>query len=97
VFASYDFTPMWGVFGRYDNAKLSKDLAPDLKDNYFDVGLEAHPFNQDKKNIDVALVYKHEKMDGGPTGSSFSTTNGSGFNEADGKYDEVGIWAQVAF
>ncbi|HEY7888235.1 MAG TPA: hypothetical protein VIC29_08420 [Steroidobacteraceae bacterium] len=97
VFASYDFTPMWGVFGRYDNAKLSKDLAPDLKDQYFDIGLEAHPFNRDKKNIDVALVYKHEKTDGGPAGSSFSTTNGSSFNEADGKYDEVGIWAQVNF
>lgn len=93
VFVSYDFTPMWGVFGRYDNAKLSKDLAPGLKDQYFDVGLEAHPI----KNVDVAFAYKHEKMDGGPTGSSFSTTNGSGFNEADGKYDEVGIWTQVAF
>jgi hypothetical protein len=97
VFASYDFTPVWGVFGRYDNAKLSKDLASGLKDQYFDVGLEAHPFNMDKKSIDVALAYKHEKVDGGPAGSSLSTTNGSGFNEADGKYDEVGIWAQVNF
>ncbi|HEV2272372.1 MAG TPA: hypothetical protein VGR92_23195, partial [Steroidobacteraceae bacterium] len=97
VFASYDFTSMWGVFGRYDNAKLSKDLAPSLKDQYFDVGLEAHPFNMDKKNVDVALVYKHEKVDGGPAGSSFSTTNGSGFNEANGKYDEVGIWTQISF
>jgi hypothetical protein len=93
VFASYDFTPMWGVFGRYDNAKLSKTLASSLKDQYFNLGLEAHPI----KNVDVALVYKHEKMDGGPAGSSFSTTNGSGFNEANGKYDEVGIWTQVSF
>ena len=97
AFVSYDFTNMWGVFGRYDNAKLSKSLASGLKDQYFDVGLEAHPFNMDKKNIDVALVYKHEKMDGGPAGSSFSTTNGAGFNEANGKYDEVGIWTQVSF
>lgn len=93
VFASYDFTPMWGVFGRYDNAKLSQDLAPNLKDEYFDVGIETHPI----KNVDVAFAYKHEKMDGGPAGSSFSTTNGSSFNEADGTYDEVGIWAQVSF
>lgn len=97
AFVSYDFTPMWGVFGRYDNAKLSKDLAPNLKDQYFNVGLEAHPFNIDKHNVDIALVYKHEKVDGGPAGSSFSTTNGSGFNEADGKYDEVGIWTQISF
>lgn len=93
VFASYDFTPMWGVFGRWDQAKLSQDLAPGLKDQYFDVGLESHPI----KNVDVALVYKHEKMDGGPSADSFSTTNGAGFNESNGKYDEVGIWAQVAF
>ncbi|MDE2263561.1 MAG: carbohydrate porin [Gammaproteobacteria bacterium] len=93
VFASYDFTPMWGVFGRWDQAKLSKDLASGLKDQYFNVGLESHPI----KNVDVAFVYKHEKMDGGPATGSFSTTNGSAFNEADGKYDEVGIWAQVSF
>lgn len=93
VFASYDFTPMWGVFGRWDQAKLSQDLAPGLKDQYFDVGLESHPI----KNVDVALVYKHEKMDGGPSADSFSTTNGAAFNESDGTYDEVGVWAQVAF
>jgi hypothetical protein len=93
VFVSYDFTPMWGVFGRYDNAKLSKSLAPSLKDQYFDVGLESHPI----KNVDVSLVYKHEKMDGGPAADSFSTTNGASFNESDGKYDEVGIWTQVSF
>ncbi|MDE2049903.1 MAG: carbohydrate porin [Gammaproteobacteria bacterium] len=93
VFASYDFTPMWGVFGRWDQAKLSKDLASGLKDQYFNVGLESHPI----KNVDVAFVYKHEKIDGGPATGSFSTTNGSAFNEADGKYDEVGIWAQVSF
>jgi Phosphate-selective porin O and P len=93
VFASYDFTPMWGVFGRWDQAKLSKDQASGLKDQYFDLGLESHPI----KNVDVSLAYKHEKMDGGPAADSFSTTNGSAFSEADGKYDEVGIWAQVAF
>lgn len=93
VFASYDFTPMWGVFGRYDNAKLSKNLASGLEDKYFDVGLEAHPI----KSVDVALVYKHEKMEGGLATASYSTTNGSAFSEADGKYDEVGIWTQVSF
>lgn len=93
LYASYDINPMWSVFGRYDRAKLSKDLAPSLKDNYFDVGLQASPI----KNVQVALVYKHEKMDGGPVGGFFPTTNGSSFNEADGTYNEVGIWTQVAF
>jgi hypothetical protein len=93
LYASYDINRMWSVFGRYDQAKLSKDLAPSLKDNYFNVGLQASPI----KNVQVALVYKHEKMDGGPVGGSFATTNGAAFNEADGTYDEVGIWTQVAF
>jgi hypothetical protein len=93
VFASYDFTPMVGVFGRWDQAKLSQDLAPGLKDQYFNLGVVTHPI----KNVDVALVYKHEKIDGGPTTATFSTTDGSAFNEADGKYDEIGLWAQVAF
>lgn len=94
VFASYDFTPMVGVFGRWDEAKLSKDLVPGLKDQYFNLGVVTHPI----KNVDVALVYKHEKMDGGTSAkASFSTTNGAAFSETDGKYDEIGVWAQVAF
>ncbi|MGH8288716.1 MAG: porin [Steroidobacteraceae bacterium] len=93
VFASYDFTPMIGVFGRWDEAKLSQDVVPGLNDQYYNIGAVTHPV----KNVDVALVYKHEKMDGGSSATAtFSTTNG-GFNELDGTYDEVGIWAQVAF
>jgi len=90
VWGSYDFAPKWGVFARYDDAKPGKDLLPDLEDKYFNVGVVAHP----RKNIDVAFVYKNEKVDGGGT---ISTSNGTigGLNE--GKYDEVGVWAQVAF
>jgi hypothetical protein len=84
---------MWSLFGRYDNAKLSQDVAPGLKDSYFNVGLQASPI----KNVQIALVYKHEKMDGGLPGGTFSTTNGTAFSETDGSYDEVGIWGQVAF
>jgi hypothetical protein len=90
VWASYNFSPAWGVFGRGDSAKTSKDLNSDLKDEYFNVGLVHHP----RKNIDIAFVYKHEKVDGGGT---VSTSNGTigGLNQ--GKYDEVGVWGQVAF
>src|SRR5262249_51096544 len=59
IWASYNFTPVWGVFARGDSAKVSKDLNPDLKDEYFNVGVAAHP----RKNIDVALVYKDDKVD----------------------------------
>jgi hypothetical protein len=93
LYASYDFNSMWSVFGRWDQAKLSKDLAPSLKDNYFNLGVQASPI----KNVQVAFVYKHEKMDGGIPGATFATTNGSAFSQTDGKYDEVGIWTQIAF
>ena len=79
-----------GVFARGDSAKTSKDLSPDLKDEYFNVGVAAHP----RKNIDVAFVYKHEKVDGGGT---INTSNGNFGGLVEGKYDEVGVWTQVAF
>jgi hypothetical protein len=90
VWGSYNFTPQWGVFARGDKAKPSKDLNSDLEDKYFNVGLVSHP----RKNIDVAFVYKYEKVDGGGTVSVSNGTIG-GVNE--GKYREVGVWTQVAF
>jgi hypothetical protein len=90
VWGSYDFAPKWGAFARYDNANPSKDLSPDLSDEYFNAGVVSHP----RKNIDVAFVYKHEKVDGV---GALSTSNGTIGGLQDGKYDEVGVWMQVAF
>lgn len=91
VFASYNFTPMWGAFARGDWAKTSKTLAPSLKDKYYNVGLAAHP----RKNVDLAFVYKHDETDGRGV---VATSNGSiGAAAGTGKYDEFGVWAQVAF
>jgi hypothetical protein len=90
AWGSYNFSAQWGVFARSDSAKTSKDLNPDLKDQYFNVGIVSHP----RKNIDIALVYKHEKVDGGGT---VSTSNGTIGGLREGKYDEAGIWTQVAF
>jgi hypothetical protein len=90
AFAQYDFSPMWNVFGRWDTAKTSKDLAPNLKDQYFNVGVDMKPI----KNVDVALVYKHEKVDGG---GFINTSYGKIGGTTDGKVDEIGIWTQVAF
>jgi len=90
VFAQYDFTPMWNVFGRWDNAKTSKDLAPNLKDQYYNFGVDMKPL----KNVDVALVYKHETVNGG---GFVNTSYGNIGGTVDGKVDEIGIWTQVAF
>jgi len=89
VWASYDFNPQWGAFVRGDWAKTSKDINPDLKDEYFNVGVVTHA----RKNVDVAFAYKHEKADNG----FVSTSNGTIGGASDGKYDEVGVWAQVQF
>jgi hypothetical protein len=90
IWASYNFNSMWGIFARGDSAKPSKDLNPDLKDQYFNVGVAAHA----RKNVDFALVYKDEKVDGG---GAISTSNGTIGGLIEGKYQEIGVWAQVAF
>ncbi len=90
AWASYDLTPMWSVFGRYDGAKTSKELDPNLKDEYFNVGVAMHP----RKDVDLALVFKHETVTGG---GFVNTTNGKIGGTLNGKYDEIGVWGQVAF
>lgn len=51
------------AFARYDRADLSKDLNPNLKDTYYNVGLE-YAVN---KNFRLAGVYKRDKRDDNAT------------------------------
>jgi hypothetical protein len=95
VWGSYDFTSQFSAFARWDQAKTRKDLNPGLKDEYFNVGLATHP----TKGVDVALVYKHEKMANG-----FINTSYSGYSSklgtvsmTSGEVNEIGVRAQVAF
>ncbi len=96
---SYAFANnQWSVFARYDNSKLSKDVASDLKDTYFNAGVAYKPI----KALDFALVYKNEKVDNGSTSISGADANGSytigGANGLrDGTFDEVGLYAQWQF
>ncbi|MFZ1989739.1 MAG: porin [Alphaproteobacteria bacterium] len=85
-FASYQFTPMWGVFGRYDYVEPNRVPAVKVKDNYFNVGIDWTP----TKIVDFALVYKRDKADHGTIGTSNGTIGGA----VDGTYDEVGIFSQ---
>jgi hypothetical protein len=99
AWASYAFAnDQWSVFGRYDEAKLSKDVAPNLKDTYFNVGVAYKPIKQ----LDFALVYKNEKVKNGSTSISGGNANGSiliggATGTTNGTYDEVGIFARWAF
>jgi hypothetical protein len=96
---SYAFAQnTWSVFARYDEAKLSKDVAPDLKDKYFNVGVAYKPIKQ----LDFALVYKKEKVDNGSASISGGNANGSiliggATGTTEGTYDEVGVFTRWAF
>lgn len=88
-FASYAVTPKLSVFGRYDWLKPSRRLTPSMRDNYFNVGLDYKPIAP----IDLALVYKHERV----TNGLLSTANGLIGGPDRGSYDEVGIFGQLGF
>ncbi len=98
VFTSYAFLETWSVFARYDDIKLSKDVAPNLKDQYFNVGVSYKPI----KAVDLALVYKNEKVNDGTTSISGADGGGSytigGVNgKTDGKLSEIGLYLQYKF
>ena len=98
VWASYAFTDQYSVFARADDIKLSKDIAPDLKDKYFNVGVAYKPIKQ----VDLGLVYKYEKVEHGTATISGADANGSyvigGSNgQNDGKFSEVGLYVQYSF
>ena len=86
---SYNFNKSVAAFARYDRVKPSKDLAPNLENKYMNLGVAFKP----RKNVDLAVVYKQDKVENG----TFSTSNGSIGGSVDGKYSEFGVWAQVAF
>jgi hypothetical protein len=103
VFTSYEFNQKWSVFGRYDQAKPSKDVVSALKDTYVNVGVSVKP----RKGVDLALVYKNEKVENGQIsvsgadangsytiGGTGSTTNGL---TTEGKFDEIGLYGQYTF
>ena len=86
AFASYQFTPEWGVFGRYDYVKPNDSTNPALEDNYYNVGISYSPF----KMIDLSLVYKHDQASHG----TLSTSNGTIGGSVSGNYNEVGLFGQ---
>ncbi|NKF22559.1 porin [Solimonas marina] len=66
TWASYDLSDAIAVFARYDQAKPSKDLAPDTKRKYANAGVQYKA----AKGISFAAAYKFDKLD---TGDSATT------------------------
>ena len=89
VFGSANVVPKISVFGRYDWVKPHKDTLPMLKDQYFNAGIQYEAF----KNVDLSLVYKHDKAENG----TISTSNGTIGGSTDGTYDEIGVWGVFQF
>jgi len=89
IWGSVNATDTVAVFARYDQAKPSKDVASSLKDTYYNIGVSYKA----RKDVDLALAYKNEKVDNG----SISTSNGTIGGTSDGKYSEIGVWTQVKF
>lgn len=85
LFASVEPVKQWSVFGRYDWVKPSKDLAPLQKDQYFNVGIQYSP----AKIVDLALVYKRDKGDGGVKIGNLGTGQAT--------RDEIGLFGQFRF
>jgi hypothetical protein len=90
VFGSFNFTPKISVFGRYDQVKPSKTVNPDLKDEYFNVGVNYEP----TKIVDFALVYKRDEIENGVWSTSNGSIGGTTLGRK-GTYDEVGLWGQL--
>jgi hypothetical protein len=89
---SFAIAPRVAVFGRYDDAQPSKDLRPNLKDQYYNAGIELRI----NKAFQAALAYKHERVRGGTLAVSAGTV-GSTVATAEGKYDEFGLWTVYTF
>lgn len=95
---SYDFSKQYSIFGRFDDSKLSKTVDPKLQDQYFNLGVDYRPIPK----IDVAAVYKDERVSHGSTSVSGFDANGSnvigGTSYANGGlYKEFGLFAQWTF
>lgn len=97
IFANVNFHKNWSVFGRYDWVKPTKLANDNLKDQYFNVGLQWEPV----KIVDLALVYKRDKVENGTFGTSNGTIGGANpvgsLVGGRGTYDEVGLFGQLRF
>jgi hypothetical protein len=96
--ASYDINSQFNVFARYDNTKLSADINPKLRDEYFNLGAAYKPI----KPLDVAVVYKNEKVEHGSNTVSGADANGSytigGANSNRyGRFSEYGVYVHYKF
>lgn len=84
------------VFARADFLQPSMDVNPDMKELYFDAGIQITPW----KPLQLALVYKRDHVSTGALPGTIKTSNatiGSRVTNSGGTYQEVGLWSQLVF
>jgi hypothetical protein len=86
-FASYNFLPEWGVFGRYDSVNPTTKTSPATNENFYTVGISYSPI----KIVDFSLAYKHDGVGHG----SLSTAEGTIGGSVSGSYNEIGLWGDL--
>ncbi len=89
VWGGFDVGKKVSLFARYDDANPSKDLAPKLKNTYYNFGVTIHPVQK----VDISFVYKQDKVDNG----IYKTTNGTIGGVTSGTHNELGVWMQVSY
>ncbi len=92
AWASLGLNETFSIFGRYDESKPSKDLNPNLKFNYYNVGLQLRA----NKALAASLVYKYEEVKGGNLSTGNGTIGSTTLGQK-GKYNEIGVFAVYDF
>lgn len=96
VWGSFNFTPKHSVFAKFEETKPNKTTVSTKKEDYWNVGFNWEPI----KIVDLALVYKHDKIqDGnmavGEIAAPGGNLGGSGVVGTKGTFDEVGVFGQL--
>lgn len=81
IFGDAKLSGPFSVFARYDDSKNSKILHPNMKEQYYNAGFQYHVMS----GIDLALVYKRDHISNPASATQVA------------KYNEIGIFSQVAF
>ena len=94
AWASFGFTDMLTLFGRYDQAKPSKDLNSPLKFTYYNAGLQLRA----NKAFAASLVYKFAQVENGTLSTGNGTIGSTKLTlNNKGEYNEIGVFAVYDF
>lgn len=86
AWGSLDIGEQSTVFARYDQADTSRDIDPDARDTYYNLGVQY----QVNKKFKLAAVFKHEKRERGIDAPA-------SMHVAHLRTDEIGVWGEFKF